>query len=449
MLYRLMTIISLLIVSTVFSTNHAQGDVSLLTAVQTAVGIEIHSVDMLGKTTPITVFTDFGLQGNTTQAQWSIEDRDILTSTQDGSRIAFTASRGSEFALFIYTLATNDLEQIALPDVFKPIWSPDNTSILLLPAPWTQPIYQDYAYVYHLEESVLIEIANTDNHRTEFNWLPDGSGLIYEGVNISCLNCSYFVVDLYSMNRFGDDIKVLTDLYTQVPTESPLTICNPTWSQADQRVYYVVGCSGGEDDLPEYIYSVDLEGNNRQELRVDILFLSEFNVKTVGIHPNINLGSINLTIYSQGVNGTSEASRRIMQLKAPNATELFLDQPPDGRYLSISSALLNSSKIALSLGSYNDVGYIDIFDLDSAQVINEISFNQWNICDVRWLDKDNLLYIADDLADGNDCRYNDVQYIYEIYNLPTDTTTPVFADTDEFSWVLRPAPVYSMVIRPR
>jgi len=424
-------ILGMVFVINIFSQTLAQSySVWTFTAIQTEEGVAIYNINESGNISFVTTFQDFALGEAINPTLWFIPNPEYMTNSSSGEYITFSAIQGADYALFIYKLSDNSFVQIPLTDLAIPYWSPDSTSIIL--------VLNDLrkgTYVYNLEDNSLIRTGGGAN----ISWLPDSSGLIFIGGGSSCQeDCPYTTSDLYVTDRFGDNKRALTDLASEIGLINPITICSPTWSNVNRRIYYMVGCSGGGDVFHKYIYSVDLNGNNRLEMDLDNLFLGEEYVKIMGIYPEIQNNGVYIAMRSQ--NGIL----RFMLLNSPNDIEIIYAENLHGQYLSHSLNSVSMRFMAFSNESYQKNGYLKIFNIYDIDLIREIMFDQANVCELNWLNDTVLLYsVLSNIRCLN--ATPDSAYTYEIYNTETNVITQLPQNISDIIWIIRPTYISSPI----
>jgi len=409
-------------------------------AKETIEGINIHTVDTMGNTMLVTTLENIHLIGllESEGNQWTIASYKDMTTSFDGKYIAFSASQGLNRSLFIYDLESEEFIQTPIPGLATLVWSPNSQSILL----FITEVLSDN-YVYHLNENTLSSLGRGFSYK----WLSDSSGFTFTDRAVSCSDyCPYVAYDLYIIDRFGNNERPLTDLVNEIGIDNPIIICGPTWSNPNRRLYYMVGCSGGGDNFHKYIYSVDLEGNNRQELDLDISLPNDAYIDIQNFYPEIYSNDVYLTISSQSyLNGIGVVDfSRLIKLKSPNNIEIMYEQKIQDRYLLGSAISLDRGLIAFSEQTYQGEGYLKVFDLNTNTEIREVMVNQSSICELNWLSDTQLMYSIV----TNEYCYDVLaspSHIYEIYNVETDTVTQLPQSTGGTTWIIRPTYISSPI----
>jgi hypothetical protein len=230
----------------------------------------------------------------------------------------------------------------------------------------------------------------------------------------------------------------LTNLCEQVHTDSFRTICVPTWSETNQRFYYIVGCSGGGDEPTESLYSVDVAGNNRVEIEVlSTIFapgeFSEFAVRTVGIHPHPSSGEIYLAVGSQGGDGTSLSNWRILKEDLSGDVEPMIERLTQEQYLVESIVSPNGNMMAVLLG-YASYDVIEVVDLTTGEFLANFDVSPLNICDMIWADDTTLFYTVSSERRCSSCFSDQELWLFD---LSSETTTMIVENTGEITWMLR------------
>jgi Tol biopolymer transport system component len=415
--------------------NAQETGATVLVATHNDNGIHIYRVDAAGQDMLIASLTEFRVGESNDQDLWFIDHPNYLAVSPDGTRIAFTAQHGDESTLFIYTLETDTLHEITQPSALFPVWSPDSSAILLLPTTSSQPPY--HVYVYDLNEDRSFRLTSDQIDESWFRWLPDGSGLTYMGTSVSCSDCSYYVEDLYFIDWHGKERRVLTDLYPLIPEGEPITICDRAWSELNQRIYYIVGCVGGGDEPVEYLYSVDVAGNNRAEISTSFssIYPEESNVSTGNIHLSPSTADIYLTVRSQGGDGTSRSNWRILHLQAPDVITTVYEQTIQDESLDISSMSPDASAIALiTYGRGASNGFLEVIDLETGQRIVERDVAPLDVCYTQWADENTLFYVVD--PTGICALTYEPQTVW-VLDITTSATHEVTDGLGDNVWLLR------------
>ena len=102
----------------------------------------------------------------------------------DGSRLAFTDSRGDHGFIAIYNLASHRLSYAApyFASDFAPAWSPDGKQIAFVRTPGT--LEDEDPYIHYVKEPWSIWVADADGHNGRQIWQADrGSGSEFYGVD--------------------------------------------------------------------------------------------------------------------------------------------------------------------------------------------------------------------------------------------------------------------------
>ncbi len=422
----------------------AQGtDESVLVATPTEAGIQIYSVDVFGQESLIRTLTEFRVGDPNDQDLWFIDEPSNMTVSLDGTQIAFTAQRAGEWALFVYTLATDALQEITLPEALIPTWSPDSSAILLTVGS-DEPPYNDY--VYDLVEQQLIQLTNTPQYgERSFRWLPNSSGLLYVGLYRECETCESMGQALYYVSRDGGETRLLSHAAALGLQDSYTSVCWPTWSEPNQRIYYIVGCVGGGDSVNEYLYSVDLAGNNRAEISTGLWsrYPEEDGVKTVNIQPSPFTTDVYLTVNSQGGYGTFYPNRRILHLQAPDQISTVYEQTNQDEGLSSSSMSPDGTSIALvSYGRGSGIGFLEVIDLATGERVIGRDSTPLEVCGASWIDATMLFYTVD--PTGQCELYFALQSVW-VLDITSGETQEVTTLLGNNVWMLRQVVVTSPV----
>ncbi len=411
--------------------THAQSyDRPVFSAVQTTDGIEVYRVTGEGANF-VTLFSGiYGKEFSAPENSWIVEDHNDMSSSFDGRHIAFGATQNQTSALFIYDILSDSLLTVPTPELVLPIWSPDSNYILLIPA-----YRSDYKYLYDFSTQTITTLSDQLGYR----WLSDSSGFTFLGSTEECLATFCDVARLYITDRLTLNMRPLTNLLEELGTDITVMICNSFWSNPNRRLYYVVGCSGYSDTFPAYIYSTDLEGNNRLEIDFQEYFPDENYIKIHGVYPQIDNDNIYIVMDSY----YSSYSSRLLKLTSPDMLEILYE-------ISIERASISDSALSSDFGhvafsnqissregnAYVYTGQIRVFDLQSETLTHQINFDGVNACNLEWLDEKNLLYT---IVSNQPCEqaHDDIAIITQIYNLETQTTITLPENPIGMSWIIR------------
>ncbi len=386
----------------------------------TPAGIEIHAVSKSGAlnlvaTLPSTIAIDrYG------EADWLIHSAFDFKVSPNGSDIAFTATNttNNKIKLFIYQVTQNNLIENGLLKDVSLLWSPDSNSLLLSNSDQTQ--------IYDLHTDRFIQVANFGFG--ESIWLPDNQHIVYVGEGIPCdTPCKPFN-DLYVINRDGTDNHSITNLGTQIPVEVFHSICEPTWSSGDKRVYFRVGCVF--EDIPEeYLFSTTLSGENRPENAPDITSVISRRIT------NLNVDKVNHVIYefiTEKLLG--ETSWKIIAFGQNNHPKVifkasrrsgdipqYIALSPDGQYVSLNA----------SLGPGSRTGFLWVINVKSGYIAASKEDLE-NICQLLWSDNKTIIFTQ---QDGGNPSCHDEYFSIDSrslskFDLDTGKVTPL---TSEFT----------------
>jgi Tol biopolymer transport system component len=408
-------------------------DETVLVATPTVDGIDIYSADSSGEVTLVHSLNGFRVGDPIDQDSWFMSRYTDLTVSLDGSQIAFTAQRDGAWALFVYTRATDALLEIALPEELSiPIWSPDGTSMLLTAGASAPPLSD---YVYDLQTQELNQITSVPQFReNSFHWMPDSTGLFYVGYCETCLPVSQA---LYQVSRDGSETTRLAVASVLAPSDSVASICHPTWSEPNHRIYFVIGCVGGGGQSNEYLYSVDLAGNVRAELSggFNSLYSDEYNVRTINIHPSPFSDQIYITLASQGGDSTGLSNRRILHFQAPDIVNIVYEQTQQDEAITSSSMSPNGAAIALvTYGRGTSNGYLEVIDVTTEERIVGQGTTPSDVCDVFWSDEDTLFYTVDPTGACDVARAPQSVWVLDI---TSGATQEVTSELGANVWMLR------------
>jgi hypothetical protein len=236
----------------------------------------------------------------------------------------------------------------------------------------------------------------------------------------------------------------LTHLRSELPEDAETTICAPVWSAANQRYYYVVGCIGGGDMAYEYIFSVDLAGNNRNE-SIDTLpdlFPNDSWVGVRGIHADPLSDKVYVVVDSQDGSRDPEGLIRWRILQFDNSGDMRVIYQEHLDELFIHYSLLSPAGDFMALltpatGPKSE-GVLKVIRLTTGQAAASVNVAPNGICeDAQWLDNTHLLYTVDQLGY---CDFVVSTVPVETYMLDviTGEITSLTSDLDGTSWLLSP-----------
>jgi hypothetical protein len=389
----LIGIVVVILISAVHSYGVAAQDTppGILTVIQQNERIYFYSIPPSGNAKLIGLLpSEFRLGRPTDEAVWFISDIERVAVSRDGADIAFTAQRGQEDALFIYTVGQENLQQVAIQPGLMPLWSPDSSAILLsvCPCKWEEGPYSDRDYVYELTSRQLSPLTEPGSYGQNYHWLTDSSALVYREGNAVLMS-----------SRHGDTMHSLTVLMSPPSPNTYLSICDLTWSGASRRFYYVLGCIGGGEEPYEYIYSVDLNGDHRMETLASLptFYPDERFVSVVNIHPVPTGNGVYVSLGSEDDSPPLDGLSRwrilrvdrghIQTIYEGKISEPFMDSvlSPDGQKM----LLLTTAR------GTNGRGFLEVVDLSTRQTLVQSDLNGLGLCNAQWIDNQSILYSAD------------------------------------------------------
>lgn len=367
---------------------------------QTADGVTFYDVDESGTPMPIKSLADFRMGTPQDADHWWIRDEFHVTATADHSMLAYTAQRGDQRMLFIDTLDGTPPREVAIPSLLQPLWSPDGSGILLKPNNrWYDEPPETFTgfHAYDLENDRLAQLTSPDETTPHgFQWLPDSSGLIFQGESEPCAGCGV-QYDLWTVERDGTNRKRITHLNREGPTDIFHSICHLTWSERAQRYYYIVGCDYNNVGLP-YLYSTSLAGDNRLEYPTTLqtLYPDDYLKWVNGLYADPAEDSVRVVMqtFHYATDGYgywhiaradalgTEAGDDVIAVYALDDSGAIYPAP-DARTL----ALTGYQSID---GDSRQVIYF--VDTDRMQLVSEQPVVSNTICDALWRDADTLLY---------------------------------------------------------
>lgn len=190
---------------------------------ETASGLEIARVNESGEVTSVLQSLPDYSFAPSENSLWVLHP-DVWISTQreiavspDGTQLAFIAIQNqTQFQLVVYLQATATLIEESIPGYAYPIWSPDGQELLLemvyVPDNATLP----ETSIYTPDSNTFRQLTNDATSReSNFQWLPDGSQIIYQK------NRNIFLTD-----SSGTTHQQLTQLEQQILPEITPSICD-------------------------------------------------------------------------------------------------------------------------------------------------------------------------------------------------------------------------------
>jgi hypothetical protein len=405
----------------------------ILIGTQDLQGIHFYSVNPIGEVELIqSLPSDFRIGEPDNTQTWFILEQGNFMVSPDQTQIAFTAQRGEENALFIYNVQQNDLQQSSIPADLKPIWSPDSSLILV--SPCCEGAASNDDYIYDILLSQIIPVDTGELNGSEFQWVMDSTGLVYVAGS-----------QIMFVSRDGETQRVLTDIWSQIPSDiSSFEICDLTWSEASQRYYYDVGCIGGGEEPNEYLYSVDLIGNNRAETSTSLpsLYPEDSYVRVVDLHP-VPVGSgVYITLKAQDGSRSPDGltRRRILRLDSPGEMSVIYEEKRDESFSkSIISPDKNSIALVSPANGPTSKGLLQVIDLNNGQVVAEERVTPQAICDAQWTSNTTVIYSVDPIG-VCDVRYSAQPIQVWQLNILTGTTHNVSSLFNGTSWILPTTP---------
>jgi Tol biopolymer transport system component len=402
-------------------------------AVQDLQGIHFYSVNTSGELVLVySLPPDFRVGDPDDTHTWFIREQTNFMVSPDGTQVAFTAEREQEGALFIYTVQQNDLQQYAIPVDLKPVWSPDSDRILF--SACCEGATSNDDYVYDIRAQQIISVDTGEVNGSHFQWVSDSTGLVYVAGS-----------QLMFVSRDGKTQHVLTDIRSQVPPDiASLEICNLTWSDASQRYYYTVGCIGGGEEPNEYVYSVDLAGNNRAETSMGTatIYADDSYIDVVDLHPVATGNGVYITLRSQDGSQSPDGllRRRILRVDNPGEISIVYEEKrdedvsksvmsPDNNYIALVSSASGSAS-----GPTSD-GLLQVIDVHEGQAIAEVVVTPQAVCDAQWSDDTTLLYSIDP-SGICDVKYSKQSTSVWQLNLLTGISSNLISASGGMSWLL-------------
>jgi hypothetical protein len=422
---KLLAILLLVVIST---TTFAQNDDNHHRIIVSASDTEIafYQVDAAGQKTSVGSLPSGIIFAQEPQPdQWTVSFSYNFTISPNGQQIAFTAQRKDEINLFIYTLQDSHLEQISIPRLLYPQWSPDGHALLLTPCCVDPGTEQDYTnYTYDLREDRLTPL-NTTGFGWLFRWLPDSKSIVYGSFD-----------GLFKMSRDETSNEMLLDL-SDVPSQNDFDfICGLEWSEAEQRFYYVRGCGEETEQPNEILYSTNLQGTTKQEFESSLSMLYPNEKGATIIDFFVEGDTKFFFILSHDIDYSNQIYWRIAQFTEGQLIDVYFEPVEQDPYITVSAMSPDSSKIAVVSHSWKDRGLILVVDTaNGAELVNE-EFTTIPVCDVEWIDSENLLYTVspEEICDPF-YTSSPLQIVH--LNVSTQKTTPITDDSRATSWIIR------------
>jgi len=365
---------------------------------------------------------NFGIEG-ISSSDWLISGTGSLVTSPKRDQVAFSAHRGTENALFIYSVSQGDLQQTAIPYPVTPIWSPHGDALLLAAPP--------LAYVYEIVSHQLTEITHAPNEvGGNFQWLPDATALFYLGLDTTSPPKN---IEIYVVNRDGSNRHRLTHTSSVVPANANRSICNLTWSPANSRIYYVVGCLGFKDNPRDYVFSVNLAGENRLEVALPTAFKEDASVTAVTNMVATTDGPV-ITYQADLVNG--DHHWRVINLTPQGELQLRFDYHFDAPRELYDAKISPDNKHVAIVGLTDEDIYGSIHllvgNFDDNQIAADLDGTDDHICNIDW-DDQNVLYETTDIP----CFGNKSKPIatWQL-DIPTQKTVNISESLGKISWVL-------------
>jgi hypothetical protein len=444
----------LLVIGVSGGAAHAQAEEKLIRVVSvTAQGIAFYEPRADGLHLLGSLPENIALQSLGGQAEWLIRGKSGLALSGDGQQIAFTARRGEEAALFIYTFGEEQLIQRSLPSYWLfPQWSPDSQAVLLhAPLPFLEPVSVPENFIYNLAADTFIPVTSGNSIERDFNWTDDSQGVVYLGGCEFSACADRHRADYYGVSRDGSERHALTDIATQISDIDRPYFCQLIWSAGNQRWYYEVGCATGSDEGAgkDRIYSVSRDGDNRLEIDLEAYFktlypqgsLDWMDVKSIQATAN----GVYLGLQMAFDTGTPPYANnqliqwRVLQVDfSGNITTAYQPAPPlpdggvdnqvgYGRTLDSSVVSPDQRHVAMIVGTLAQV-----FDLDTDVLVAEANA-EGIICDALWLDDQRIIYNQSlSQCDSVDVVVDDVK----VLDIADGSITTLNEDLDSPSWML-------------
>jgi hypothetical protein len=333
---------------------------------------------------------------STTNAEWHLAGwwGNNIVLSPDGKFIAFTAHNSDQTGLFIYSVVTGEIQQGFADDygdwIFYLQWSPDSSAILSRVQGADSGNFPDLSHgtmIYEIESGDLHGATNNPKN-IEFNlaWSPDSQGIAYTGRGTQN---GVMVTD-----RDGKTQRQLVNFDTDPPITSYADACNYTWSDNEQRWYYVAGCPHYADSpWDDRIYSVDLQGNYEVEADFPAFYEQKFYntqenysaFNAVSVH---SLHAVNEAVYAV-VNIQASNTPQLWNVLSVSAIEspLFTYEVTGAGDLWIAEFSSDNLYVALA----NHRGLLVIGNLIDGKLLAELPF-ETRYPNVRWMSDNSLLY---------------------------------------------------------
>lgn len=330
----------------------------------------------------------------------------------NGQQIAFTTqtygteSDEGETGFYIYDLRQGTLKPIPTENFaryggIRLQWSPDSDAILFQSTGCCCDVssYPD-AFSYEVASGVWHTLSNMPGNLVgrSLTWTPDSQSVGYDSYDRK----------FYLVRRDGGNRRFLVGgpTFPNIPPDAYPDVCNFAWSETQQRWYYELGCLGRTVDMTDswdYLYSINLQRDNRLEADLPTIYNAEFPatkhynrleyVNITTIHPvnqsiNVVLGMREILEDAQNDTTSSNTHWRVIQIDQPeHVTTLFDGVNHDENALVAAVFAPDNRQVALIGGSSVVIANLETGQED-IQIAVEMNYHD----DVRWLDSHALLY---------------------------------------------------------
>ena len=354
------------------------------------------------------------------ETEWVIPSPQHIVISPTGDRIAFVATyEFIDTSLFWFDIGQTDLQQVEIPGLGFPEWSP-NGQMLILHSEYMmidQYLNLNDAYLYVFADNSLNLLPNPLNSslRSGFRWLSNQQ-ILYLGRSSDCDEPCIWSSDLFLLTLDLITAVKLTDIGQQIPNSIAedvieyYSFCLVDMDQLqvlNDLIYYVVTCFDTTDQAFSFLYSVDLDRNNQLHANVPSMYTDNFYMVIR------NLQAVNDIIYFAV---ESQTRPQIGGLEAIfgnwRVFSMVSDQMPvlisesrfagsahanlfDIDWFSSQNQLIQGGRGNIDESVTNRMGYYEIINVNTGQMILQGELINEIICTVEWIDDTHVLISTD------------------------------------------------------
>ncbi|GEM_PF-1969706 len=363
--------------------------------------------------------------------EWNISGRTPFTLSPNRKKMAFVASSdGVNDSLFILDLTTsiNEDTQLSFPVSSLPylLWSPNGQQIYVAPG----EIGQNSEFIYDVMTSQII--YTFDESVFSPLWLPDSQQFVYNGKS-NCPTSCRSVSDLYLVDIVSGTKIALTQidanalgLVDQLEFLS-LTIEYTTYSPDEQKVYFILAEMldiGGPRGVM-LLASVDLSGNMSIEADLKTIYPSSYSIQI----KDIFLQDSNQITIVASVNDNDFYRWSLLKYDLSNVLTLIYER--NFPILSLEFQVITSLAVAPSRdylaigGSFvEEDGSVIVINLSDGEIIwmnDELN----EVCNIDWLDDDNVVYSQPGQFSCSLMRHNIPFERLILHNIPSNISKEI------------------------